>query len=561
MKPSPGDSISPLVALLHPELRALGQRDGAPSITIIKETALQSAAPVVDEMQRSSEDCVVLSSGEGRVAHRASPASSSVILVEDDDYVQAGPSSAKDHWQQLQAQVESAVRDKPITVIIDSLDGLLDRSSAHDPVKVIYRHLQRLIASLPTSSRLVLTVCTSSPSSFAPIDSSRLMDLLASSPFQYRGPDDGSSSTSCPVQTVTLHPPSLWRHLLREYGTALRPASTLAKLAQQLRDLSSPTESEAAAARAAASALAGRRGQAARTGKASSSSSSSRRRDVASVREEQHATAAAEAAARAQLEALDEDVAELFSNEMQTDPRLWSILTHLAARADLGSASWLLNDVGQDGSSLLEGEHIEALRASICGSDTNRQKASPGWDPVESRITLRDLLGKERAASKATKRTAKGSRSSSQHDSNGDEGRGWAILISQHRLPGGKFGEEALGVRQRLHGGGLSLVPLDMGDHRSLREAEKNTEGDAHASLVSSLPFNLSLTSSQRERRDDVALPFVPTDRIYEGYEREEGGHGGEEGVGLRRGTTGQSTIYFDPESGDEEDDEDPDDF
>lgn len=67
-----------------------------------------------------------------------------------------------------------------------------------------------------------------------------------------------------------------------------------------------------------------------------------------------------------------------------------------------------------------------------------------------------------------------------------------------------------------------------------------------------------------------MGLPFAPTDRIYEGMAADSEpptlGEGQneedeEEQGRLRRGTTGQSTIYFEPEDVDEEDDEDPDDF
>lgn len=57
------------------------------------------------------------------------------------------------------------------------------------------------------------------------------------------------------------------------------------------------------------------------------------------------------------------------------------------------------------------------------------------------------------------------------------------------------------------------------------------------------VPFNLHETPQQRERRDQVPLPFA--------YQLQDA---------TPRGSTGQSTIFFDPESEDDEDDDDPDD-
>lgn len=69
------------------------------------------------------------------------------------------------------------------------------------------------------------------------------------------------------------------------------------------------------------------------------------------------------------------------------------------------------------------------------------------------------------------------------------------------------------------------------------------------ASLVDTLPFNLKETTQQRERRDQVPLPYA--------YQISEPGPVAPPSL---RGTTGQSAIFFEPESDDDEDDEDPDD-
>ena len=71
---------------------------------------------------------------------------------------------------------------------------------------------------------------------------------------------------------------------------------------------------------------------------------------------------------------------------------------------------------------------------------------------------------------------------------------------------------------------------------------------DPHASLVQQLPFNLNETPQQRERREQVSLPYA--------YQL----HDTPAPESAWRGSTGQSAIFFEPESEDDEDDEDPDD-
>ena len=73
---------------------------------------------------------------------------------------------------------------------------------------------------------------------------------------------------------------------------------------------------------------------------------------------------------------------------------------------------------------------------------------------------------------------------------------------------------------------------------------------DPHASLVQQLPFNLQETGEQRERREQVALPYA--------YQLQGAQEPAPESAW--RGSTGQSAIFFEPESEDDEDDDDPDD-
>ena len=69
-----------------------------------------------------------------------------------------------------------------------------------------------------------------------------------------------------------------------------------------------------------------------------------------------------------------------------------------------------------------------------------------------------------------------------------------------------------------------------------------------HSSMVQQLPFNLQETAQQRERRDQVPLPYA--------YQLQEEPQSGS----AWRGSTGQTSIFFEPEREDDEDDEDPDD-
>lgn len=75
------------------------------------------------------------------------------------------------------------------------------------------------------------------------------------------------------------------------------------------------------------------------------------------------------------------------------------------------------------------------------------------------------------------------------------------------------------------------------------------SQPDAHGTMMQQLPFNLQETEQQRERRAQVPLPFA--------YQLQD------ESSSMQRawrGSTGQTSIFFEPEREDDEDDEDPDD-
>lgn len=237
-----------------------------------------------------------------------------------------------------------------------------------------------------------------------------------------------------------------------------------------------------------------------------------------------------------------------------TDPRLWPILSSVTTRSQLTEGHWWSDEVDR-----LKGEEIEAVKGSSSSSSTGETSSSSAFDPIAARVTLADLLGP--ASSSSQRRDDERTISTRRRT-------GWGVLTCECRLSsssGTKYGAECLGVvispSSRLH-----LVPLEMGDYRTSQEVSTgstttNKDTSSKASAAAPLPFNLSLTPDQRQRRDQVALPFAPSERIYEGISKEGDPDAMKttEEEGLRRGSTGQSTIYFEPDSADEEDEEDPD--
>lgn len=382
-----------------------------------------------------------------------------------------------------------------------------------------------LLEPYPGASTLVL-VSSQSPRSVERALQARLLFLIASPHFMQASSDeDGQSANgSLPRETsggsvnfvtVHLHPPALWRYLLKEYGTGLRPASTSSEVAQRLKDM--------AAGGASRSELLSR----------------PQRRDVSSLRSKPAAPA---------------ELASIFDwDSRSTDPRLWSILDQMSASSGLGEGSWFSSAADE-----LSSDEIEAIRAVKTGTHTGAP------DPIEARITLADLLGPPTGAGARNEVNFQNGRGET-HRSR----VGWGLITAQYRLPGAKFGEEVFGCVAYLEADAsgstvsrLRPVPLEMGDRRAAAMAAAASKpSKSSGDLVDSLPFKLSLTDEQRDRRDRVELPFAPTDRIYEGISTENPDLIGrsDESMGLRRGTTGQSTIYFEPDSADEEDEEDPD--
>lgn len=548
---------SPTIALFSGSSarRTTASLSTPPSIVVLKQTALQSADPIVHELLRR-DNSILLSAGDNR--RSTSVAYATVEL--DDEYQpsQSSPPTSRSSWSRLLSAIEAQPKNEAVTVVINTLDSVLDHYAfgSADAVKSVYKYLRKVVSALNGISRLVL-VSNVPSASLQPRMEAELLSMVTSPHFGQS--DVGSSASAGPsasLQILELHPPALWRHLFKQYGTGLRPASTPSHHAVQLQEEASQSASK---------------GQQMRT------SLQQQRRGVGSdaMPASKHSLA---------LATLDNgsDVAQ----RPLTDPRLWPILAQLSAQCGfLGAGCWFFEHESE-----LVGEEVEAVRCAD-------QRSDSAWDSSAAKVTLADLLGpsdvgphsssrSSREPARATERSRIGSQRSR---------HGWGVIVSKHRLPGGKYGEEAFGCVCRLEGEGsdangserdggcangasrprksqrLRLVPLDMTDRRpvSAKTAPPGQKGDGHADLVSSLPFSLSLTEDQKARRDRVGLPFAPTDRIYEGMAadsepprlREEDEEDEEEQGRLRRGTTGQSTIYFEPEDVDEEDDEDPDDF
>ncbi|WFD44380.1 hypothetical protein MPSI1_003048 [Malassezia psittaci] len=120
-------------------------------------------------------------------------------------------------------------------------------------------------------------------------------------------------------------------------------------------------------------------------------------------------------------------------------------------------------------------------------------------------------------------------------------------------LSNGKYLEElAACINQTKRDGSvrLGLSSLNMNTSDAIEQTSK-ASSDPHNSMVQQLPFNLGETSQQRERREQVALPYA--------YQLHESSAQPLNQTAWR-GSTGQSSIFFEPESEDDEDDDDPDD-
>ncbi|WFD00120.1 hypothetical protein MYAM1_002866 [Malassezia yamatoensis] len=120
-------------------------------------------------------------------------------------------------------------------------------------------------------------------------------------------------------------------------------------------------------------------------------------------------------------------------------------------------------------------------------------------------------------------------------------------------LSNGKYLEELAACINHTKQDGsvrVGLSSLNMSTSDAIEQTSK-ASSDPHASMVQQLPFNLGETSQQRERREQVALPYA--------YQLQDSSAQSLNQTAWR-GSTGKSAIFFEPESEDDEDDDDPDD-
>ncbi|KAG8808006.1 hypothetical protein FRC18_005261 [Serendipita sp. 400] len=125
------------------------------------------------------------------------------------------------------------------------------------------------------------------------------------------------------------------------------------------------------------------------------------------------------------------------------------------------------------------------------------------------------------------------------------------------------------GVERSLEGikawnigeGGLTICPLDQLESLQPCFKKRVVEGGMGLTVdggdqnrsdpTRNLPFNLSLTEEQQASRAKVPLPYAHTG---------EGGSEMQKGENKTDGQVGkQAVIYYDPDSADDMDDEDPD--
>ncbi|PKI82793.1 hypothetical protein MVES_003292 [Malassezia vespertilionis] len=203
----------------------------------------------------------------------------------------------------------------------------------------------------------------------------------------------------------------------------------------------------------------------------------------------------------------------------KADPRFWTVLHSIGARGPFGSH-------GEPGWWHLARDPTTHMRTSLHALDNSVHSAMP---PV---LTLEQVLG-------------------SNSDNAEQYAQGLGFLELHASLVHGKYAEELAACAHVSTPHRLRILALDMhAQHSSSAPAgDKSLQA-----MVEQLPFNLTETKEQRARRDQVPLPY--TFQLQE----QDAGVPAPSSTSTWRGSTGQSAIFFEPESEDDEDDEDPDD-
>lgn len=399
------------------------------------------------------------------------------------------------------AKLDALQAQSRLTIVIDSLDTIAEQSE--DGIEGAYTLVRTVLATMNAYSRLIVGVQNDAPAVSSALLSAFNSPLVWGSTFRRSSADaDGASAAaSGTIITARLHPPAVMRFIHRNYG--LRPPSTSAAVARALASEYSHTEAASAGA---------------------------------------------------------DDV----SGDDAADARFWDLLRSISNRGALGIPS---HEAGggtggwwADGSILAD--EVECIfKASNQAASASGTRGGASALPTQhaNKICFQDLVG-----------------SASQDGSNAGRppsSNGWGFLELRYQARSGKVHEELIGcmteaVTAPETGRRFRLCPLDMADRRSQnaavvgastapmpsattaqQSAASTLAADPHSSMMSGLSFNLGETDQQRARREEVPLPYA--------YHQSTGAGAS---AASMRGSTGNSTIFFEPEAGDDEDDEDPDD-
>ncbi|KAK0546307.1 hypothetical protein OC846_004959 [Tilletia horrida] len=445
-----------------------------------------------------------------------------------------------------------------VTVIIDSLDELADRSKggAYEALKTV----SSVLGALNGFSRLVTSIKLES----AGPRSQGLYESVCS-PAVWP-PSTGEAETYRGTTTVIrVHPRGFISHIYNTYG--LRPPSTSSTVASAL-------ESEH-------DAIASKSHQILPSRQPAETFTKGRRTADDHGPSDQGGKTPAQTSAHPQ-DAQFWEIVTLLTSRGDTSLRMGGSSGRQGQRKSRGAAESVQGWWTQDGSI---GSTLEAL-------------SSPAHASIQSRedgiIALSDLLP-------ASKKGSKNAPASSIRDAHGQQDcyhTGLVLLEARHRTLNGRLEEEILACscnsqgRLRLHALDTRTAPASKtvtpqhsaagGTSGSATDPTKSRPGVTAAALPSSkskptstsstssrLTFNLGETEEQQARRSEVPLPYAHM-QSREPIMFEEGRMGIVPGSsnahttaslgGARRGHTGNSTILFQPESDDDEDDEDPDD-
>lgn len=216
----------------------------------------------------------------------------------------------------------------------------------------------------------------------------------------------------------------------------------------------------------------------------------------------------------------------------------WDVLHTVSGRGPLGMREAAPGTPAGWWCSALEG--AEYARPPLHALDTTAMHTRR----TAHKLTLDELVGKDAAP------------------------RGVGVLELHQLSSTGKVTDEVTGCACEALSGGrggawLRLLALDTsgGTEQTAAPTPAPAGPDPHTSMLQSLPFNLGETQTQRERREQVPLPYAY-------YQQAPGQAAGQlqtaaptaiPSSAAWRGSTGKSAIFFEPESEDDEDEEDPD--